>query len=43
MQEKTCCSFSKNTGNCELILPKTNMINELDNEVYYFVELQMKY
>ena len=38
-KEKTCCSFSKNTGNCELILPKTNMINELDNEVYYFARV----
>ena len=33
-KEKTCCSFSK-YRNCELILPKTNMINELDNGVLF--------
>ena len=38
-KEKTCCSFSDNTGNCELLLPKTNMINELDNEIYYYAKV----
>ena len=38
-KEKTCCSFSKKTGNCQLLLPKTNMINELDNEVYYYAKV----
>jgi len=38
-KEKTCCSFSNETGNCELLLPKTNMINELDNKVYYYAKV----
>ena len=38
-KEKSCCSFSNVTGNCELLLPKYNMINENDNSEYYYIKV----
>jgi len=38
-KEKSCCSFSNVTGNCELLLPKYNMINDNDNSEYYYVRV----
>ena len=37
--EKKCCAFSEPSGLCQLLLPEKNLINGIDNDVYYFVKI----
>ena len=34
-----CCSFSKKTGKCQLVLPLKNMITDTDNQIYYYIKV----